>query len=54
VAYAGGKAFEQYLNKKYPQGNKNIKIHVMFFCDASRKGGRKTERGQLSTFSSWV
>jgi len=31
VAYEGGKAFEAYLNKKYPQKNKNIKIHVMFF-----------------------
>jgi membrane-bound lytic murein transglycosylase MltF len=31
VAYEGGKAFEAYLNRKYPQQNKNIKIHVMFF-----------------------
>ena len=31
VAYEGGEAFEKYLNKKYPQKNKNIKIHVMFF-----------------------
>jgi membrane-bound lytic murein transglycosylase MltF len=31
VAYEGGKAFETYLNRKYPQQNKNIKIHLMFF-----------------------
>jgi membrane-bound lytic murein transglycosylase MltF len=31
VAYEGGKAFEAYLNRKYPQQNKNIKIHLMFF-----------------------
>jgi len=31
VAYEGGKAFEKYLNKKYPQKDKNIKIHAMFF-----------------------
>jgi membrane-bound lytic murein transglycosylase MltF len=31
VAYEGGKAFEAYLNRKYPQQNKNLKIHVMFF-----------------------
>ena len=31
VAYEGGKAFETYLNRKYPQTNKNIKIHMMFF-----------------------
>jgi membrane-bound lytic murein transglycosylase MltF len=31
VAYEGGKAFEAYINRKYPQQNKNIKIHVMFF-----------------------
>ena len=31
VAYEMGKAFEDYLNKKYPQKTKNIKIHVAFF-----------------------
>ena len=31
VAYEGGKAFEAFLNRKYPQTNKNLKIHVMFF-----------------------
>jgi membrane-bound lytic murein transglycosylase MltF len=31
VSYEAGKAFETYLNTKYPQKNKNIKIHVMFF-----------------------
>jgi membrane-bound lytic murein transglycosylase MltF len=37
IAYEGGKAFEAYLNKKYPQQNKNIKIHVMFFVTPREK-----------------
>ena len=31
IAYESGKAFEDFLNKKYPQKTKNIKIHVVFF-----------------------
>jgi hypothetical protein len=31
TAYETGKEFEKYLNKKYPQANKNIRTHVMFF-----------------------
>jgi len=37
VAYESGKAFEAYLNKKYPPKSKNIKIHVMFFVTPREK-----------------
>src|SRR5207344_3381754 len=47
VAYEGGKAFEQYLNKKYPRGNKNIKIHVMFFVTPREKAVKKLNEGTL-------
>jgi len=30
TTYEGGKAFEDYLNRKYPQKTKNIRIHVLF------------------------
>ena len=47
MAYEGGKAVEQYLNKKYPQGNKNIKIHVMFFVTPREKAVEKLNEGTL-------
>jgi membrane-bound lytic murein transglycosylase MltF len=47
VAYEVGKAFEQYLNKKYPQGNKNIKIYVMFFVTPREKAIEKLNEGTL-------
>ncbi len=37
IAYEAGKAFEDFLNKKYPQKNKNIKIHVVFFVTPREK-----------------
>jgi ABC-type amino acid transport substrate-binding protein len=37
VAYEVGKAFEDFLNKKYPQKKKNIKIHVFFFVTPREK-----------------
>ncbi len=37
VAYESGKAFEEFLNKKYPQKNKNIKIHVLFLVTPREK-----------------
>jgi membrane-bound lytic murein transglycosylase MltF len=37
VAYEGGRAFEKYLNRKYPQGNKNLKIHLMYFVAPREK-----------------
>jgi hypothetical protein len=30
IAYESGKAFEDYMNRKYPQKNKNIKINAFF------------------------
>ena len=30
IAYEEGKAFEDYMNRKYPQKNKNIKINAFF------------------------
>jgi membrane-bound lytic murein transglycosylase MltF len=30
VGYEGGKAFEDYLNRRYPQRAKNIRLHVLF------------------------
>jgi membrane-bound lytic murein transglycosylase MltF len=38
TAYESGKAFEDFLNKKYPQKNKNIKIHVFFIVTPREKG----------------
>jgi membrane-bound lytic murein transglycosylase MltF len=40
LSYETGRAFEQYLNQKYPQQNKNIKIQVLFFV---------TSRGTATT-----
>ncbi len=37
VTYEMGKAFEDYLNLKYPQKPKNIRIHVMFFAQPRDK-----------------
>ena len=37
IAYEGGKAFEDYLNRKYPPKNKNVKIHVVFFAESRDK-----------------
>lgn len=35
IAYEGGKAFEKYLNRKYPPPkNKNVRIHVAFLAES--------------------
>jgi len=47
IAYEGGKAFEQYLNKKFPQKNKNIKIHVMFFVTPRDQAIERLNEGTL-------
>jgi len=47
VAYEGGKEFERFLNAKYPQSNKNIKIHVMFFVTPRDKVVAKLNEGTL-------
>jgi membrane-bound lytic murein transglycosylase MltF len=44
ISYEMGREFEKYLNKKYPQQNKNLKIHVLFAVSPREKalasGGR--------------
>ncbi len=47
VAYEGGRAFEQYLNRKYPQGNKNLKIHLMYFVAPREKVLERLNEGTL-------
>jgi len=47
VAYEGGKELEKYLNRKYPQKNKNIKIHVMFFVTPRDEAVRRLNEGTL-------
>jgi membrane-bound lytic murein transglycosylase MltF len=47
VAYEGGKAFEDYLNKKYPQKNKNIKIHIVFFVTPRDKASANLQNGTV-------
>jgi membrane-bound lytic murein transglycosylase MltF len=37
ISYEMGKEFEKYLNKKYPQQNKNVKIHVLFAVSPREK-----------------
>jgi membrane-bound lytic murein transglycosylase MltF len=37
ATYEMGKAFEDYLNRKYPQKTKNIRIHVVFFAQSRDK-----------------
>jgi membrane-bound lytic murein transglycosylase MltF len=37
VTYEMGKAFEDYLNRNYPQKTKNIRIHVAFFAQPRDK-----------------
>ena len=37
ATYEIGKAFEEYLNLKYPQKTKNIRTHVMFFAQPRDK-----------------
>jgi membrane-bound lytic murein transglycosylase MltF len=46
VAYEGGKEFEKFLNKKYPQKNKNIKIHVLFLVTPREKMHSKLTGGR--------
>jgi membrane-bound lytic murein transglycosylase MltF len=47
IAYETGKAFEQYLNKKYPQQNRNLKIHVMFFVTPRSVATKNLDAGTL-------
>ena len=47
VAYEGGRAFENYLNRKYPQSNKNLKIHLMYFVAPREKVLERLNEGAL-------
>jgi hypothetical protein len=30
ISYEGGRAFEKYINQKYPRETKNLSLHVVF------------------------
>lgn len=47
VAYEGGKELGNYLNRKYPQKDKNIKIHVMFFVTPRDEAVKRLNEGAL-------
>jgi membrane-bound lytic murein transglycosylase MltF len=47
TAYETGKAFEAYLNNKYPQQNKNIKIHIIFAVTPPDKAASNLNGGLL-------
>ena len=47
VSYETGKEFEKFLNKKYPQQNKNIKTHVVFMVTAREKAAVNLSSGNL-------
>jgi len=47
VAYEGGKEFEAYLNRKYPQKTKNLKIIAMFFVTPREEAIERLNNGTL-------
>jgi len=47
VAYETGKAFEQYLNAKFPQQQKNLRIHVFFAVTPRDKAASNLNAGLL-------
>jgi membrane-bound lytic murein transglycosylase MltF len=47
IAYESGKAFEGYLNKKYPQQIKNVKTHVLFVVTPRDKAVANLKGGTL-------
>jgi len=47
VAYEGGKEFEKYLNLKFPQQNKNIKLFVMLFVTPRDRAVERLNEGTL-------
>jgi len=47
IAYETGKAFEEYLTKKYPQKNKNLKTHVIFVVTPRDNAVSKLNGGTL-------
>jgi len=54
TAYETGKEFEKYLNKKYPQANKNIKIHVMFFVMPRGQAAPRLQEGTIDIVAGGV
>jgi membrane-bound lytic murein transglycosylase MltF len=54
TAYETGKEFEKYLNRKYPQANKNIKLHVMFFVVPRGQAAPKLQQGTLDILAGGV
>ena len=47
TAYETGKEFEKYLNKKYPQANKHIKVLVIFFVMPRDKAYPSLKSGSI-------
>jgi membrane-bound lytic murein transglycosylase MltF len=47
IAYELGKEFERYLNKKYPQQNKNVKLHVVFLVTPRDKAASNLSNGKV-------
>jgi ABC-type amino acid transport substrate-binding protein len=54
VAYEIGQEFEKYLNRKYPQANKNLKIHVVFMVTPRDQAGQRLLNGTLDIIASGV
>ena len=47
MVYENGKEFERYLNKKYPQQNKNIKLHVLFVVTSAARAAQDLINGNV-------
>ena len=47
IAYEAGKEFEKYLNKKYPQQNKNVKVHVVFTVTSGERAAADLTGGTV-------
>ena len=47
IAHETGNAFEEYLNREYPQKNRNIKLHVIFYVTPRDKAVSNLNGGTL-------
>jgi len=54
TAYEMGKAFEQYLNTKYPNQSKNIKTHVLFVVAPRSEAMAKLNDGWLDILAGGI
>ena len=54
IAYEIGQEFEKYLNRKYPQANKNLKTHVVFMVTPRDQAGQRLLNGTLDIIASGV